>query len=898
MESLRVLSQKSPIGPKPARPPEDEPRPTELYRVLSEIRRAKGATTTQREEVWRLAKLSPKAAVEMLHYDDYLPERPEVYDWFALQVGESRLPVWVLVRDPRRRSQLVAKAKEGSEEALHGLARLDWKSAEPIARSLTTSKSSYTALQLLFAKYPGDPKVRAELLALVNSPTAGQIIKDIAARILLGEKSTEADALFELLWPRPEWNSDLGTGPLVDFIARDPQRWTPYLTRELCDPSSARHRNAAHLLVDLGTADSLRPLLPWLKHPDTDWTRIYVEALARVDLPEAIPSLVAIVENDKENRLVAAAVSALQRYDVPELREILRRRILSSDDDWTAKWVAAQGIRLNFFTPSEKLAAIGELADGLAVADEKSQANLLWSMPEGPLSPQYILAIALMDEPDAALRSDMLALARQWRATQDSRLPGLEKLILQLKDVTLSYAVEQLGQGDISPALLRRLFEKALFSPEELQPLRADLDAMRALGGPRGAVAMCLLGDQVEIDRALRTGTPETVTALLSAARIMGLELSLATLEETAKDHQFKDLVVACLEPRSDRAAHQLLLRLSKAYAISGQAYGGENAGFLSEQQGLLLTAYEELGRRGEVYSLTGFTGGYTAFPFQYEVWMMPEKAEFRISFGTAGYEVRELDAAERRSFEEFINGRGVDEWPRSEWTGRTHTPDYEYLHLKPSGGHRVTANIENLGPPSNFRAGRRYGELYHLFRSLADKPTASVHSALEGIPHARTVYDSHYVWQVSDFTYPPEPSAEAASFLYEHTDGSVLARVEQGDTNVRWRRVEADGLGGPVEAPSFAKGSSTDIRKSRPAQPSGAGQYWSAKESDSGTVIGVVDEQGSRFERRGYYPNLSFSTPEMWVVGEKVYVVVRGDILGLPLGDFADGKTNSAVGP
>ena len=59
--------------------------------------------------------------------------------------------------------------------------------------------------------------------------------------------------------------------------------------------------------------------------------------------------------------------------------------------------------------------------------------------------------------------------------------------------------------------------------------------------------------------------------------------------------------------------------------------------------------------------------------------------------------------------------------------------------------------------------------------------------------------------------------------------------------------------------------------------------RYWAAMSTKLGTEVGLVDEATFEFDVKAHFPGLYFSSSQMWVQGDLIYVTI-GDIITLPL--------------
>lgn len=214
-----------------------------------------------------------------------------------------------------------AKVKDSNGYVTHhfdliSLARVDWDRANPIVSNLyanSSQKASQTAA--LWALYlhaieegsPSDTdRYRDELKAIVEDKTLSDGIRDLALDALSLEKdwSGRDEWYFSLM--QDETLLELGTYTgLTTLISASPDE--KYIDRmiALLDSDNINVRTAAarNLFTKLSKdrPEIVRALLPWLANPkwlrpNTGGRDLIIQALSRVKLPEAVPALVAALD--------------------------------------------------------------------------------------------------------------------------------------------------------------------------------------------------------------------------------------------------------------------------------------------------------------------------------------------------------------------------------------------------------------------------------------------------------------------------------------------------------------------------------------------------------------------------------------------------------------------------
>src|SRR5262249_52150444 len=123
-----------------------------------------------------------------------------------------------------------------------------------------------------------------------------------------------------------------------------PEKWVPFLRDLIGNPNRNLHSGAAKsLLARLQKTNNKKLeveiaqlLLPWLF--DAQWAGEafrydFIYALEEVELPEAVPGLIHVLETEKESETRAAAARALKKYRDPRAIPALRRLLKTEENE-------------------------------------------------------------------------------------------------------------------------------------------------------------------------------------------------------------------------------------------------------------------------------------------------------------------------------------------------------------------------------------------------------------------------------------------------------------------------------------------------------------------------------------------------------------------------------------
>jgi hypothetical protein len=228
-----------------------------------------------------------------------------------------------------------------------------WESAEPLLTSLAGGgqpRSSTLALTLLYKHAVAEKdsaavdRYRERLRAVTSNRNAPAWARNAAIKALSLSEWASRDEWYLSLFAdktllRPS-DGSYGFLPLTTLLDRDPDRWISVMAKLVESKDAAVRQNAASCLVQFvngdGPAsqrrDAALPVLRWLSNPA--WLRIgstyrawFMQHMGELDIPEAVPGLIWIVENEEEHSHWAARTLAhyTDQRAVPVLRKALER---------------------------------------------------------------------------------------------------------------------------------------------------------------------------------------------------------------------------------------------------------------------------------------------------------------------------------------------------------------------------------------------------------------------------------------------------------------------------------------------------------------------------------------------------------------------------------------------
>jgi hypothetical protein len=328
------------------------------------------------------------------------------------QDSRGRLREWLMCNSEYLRDELIHEASSVKDDdgdvkgswSLAALARMDWRTAEPLLKNYAEGGAPLTmtfALGLLY-----------EHAARNNQSADAGNYRDRLKRIAGASqapgsaRAMAVEALMKTDWQgRDEWFislfadrtiSELTDGyrtinAIHESVKRDPDRWIPAVSRLIGHGDRNVHNAAALCLaqfVDRGERkdarkEALLPLLPWLSDPqwaDTSesFVRVsLVESMVRLKMREALPGLIWIIRNDRRfirTQAVEALAEMCDTSVVPVLREAIRSR-MKNDDDYSPVSMIQALIACGGLSIEETLAALESCAENSEIRVNNLRAS-------------------------------------------------------------------------------------------------------------------------------------------------------------------------------------------------------------------------------------------------------------------------------------------------------------------------------------------------------------------------------------------------------------------------------------------------------------------------------------------------------------------------------------------
>ncbi len=720
----------------------------------------------------------------------YLPDEAPTYEWVKDHLDTSSRDVveparpaireWLMQRSRHYRAELCAAAASArfernaivGQEAVEALARLDGVAAEPVLRAHTDG---------------GEPRLRALALGLQldravhDRALARAVALEAALRAIVADKTAPGlaralafDAVFRRAAPdRPAWYvacvrdatlTDLSDGrhhwPLAMPAIRDPDRWLPLLAALVRDPDRAVRDSAVRCLFVFvpghdapRRADALRALLPWLDDPEwssVDRGRSYLlDALARVDVPEALPALLRLAKSTSGRDLAEVAL-ALARDPGPAATAAVRDALVRLGDEPTRaelfRLVFEEGstrdralLLVRCTVEANRREVIQALLERGGLDDDEAFAALVAHGREPPRADDTDTRILALDAQIGGLLVDrrgwsdalvdrLVAAAGELRA----RDPGVADRLQALADAAPGRrqdlaTLRAIAEGTVTSARVTA----ALHRRAQLRECVGDeLGALVRSSGVARGIAVALL-DRAEASNAvLAGGDPDAQRALLACARIARQVLPVAPVADLVRsaDPGLARAATVYLQDADGEEARAALIARpgAKVHLRGGRAIYPQ----LAFWEDRLLAEIESDPGLEETFAL--LSRGHWGHRGQIVIRVRGGRAvashvDIAVPIAGGGVQmmtdgplrwVRDVSATELLELRRFIREYEIDELAPL-YTPVFHGIQYEYVHLTRLHGRSVFMN----NPGNGGSAGTRPELLCERLESLVRGP-------------------------------------------------------------------------------------------------------------------------------------------------------------------------------
>jgi hypothetical protein len=787
-------------------------------------------------------------------------ENDQGLSWQPLLYG------WLMTHSKYFREELVdlAHSVKSDEymanEALVALAKLDWEVAGPLLESLASSAKPNLvglALSLLYqhAIEKNDEMLvencRKRLKEIVANPGAMGISHSLALGSLmstewngqedwfislfndpvlagLGEETdsqTSKEASDDvskrphiILPPRDSPPDHESSSPLSVVISMKPGKWVPLIAKLIGNNNRTVHDAAVNCLIDYVTdetgdkqlrREAARMLLPWLA--DRAWSSAprrlaLIYDFGDLELPESVPALISILENDESDANRTAAANALCAYRNPgaisALRGALEREKFEGYREHIVTAIALSG----GFSDDEMAAAIEAYARMISTSKGEEEISLSAYVENKQLLPLKVSIGRIIHESSEIEITEGLA-ARLFARIDElrSNQPEVAKQILMtIREAPLRIAdvklIERIsgGTADIDDLKL------ALEIRDQLQDSVAEeLQALFKQRGYISGIAAAVLNDQNRNIGILKGKDSKAQLALLACARYLRDKLPIDSLAGllNGPDRTLARAVESYLEVEDSAAARKLVIAKHPGKAlILGDIYRlGED-----QHRHQTVQRWEEMMRR-EILSPNGVDEIYALMilstPLDFSgvvIRVKGRKAELSLGEVEGRRRIRQLADTEIQELKDFTSRQDVDDLGPQSWEGvdRGVTPNYVYLRVTREAGRRVLLDHFGRMP----KTPTLHEELSGLFYKLSKSGDFKEHYTLEDKVRGLEVMMADNKQKALMVCMEER---QVRVLVEEEEVGSALGGLSKSS---EWRSFSSGGFGSATDEPSACR--------------------------------------------------------------------------------------------
>ena len=608
----------------------------------------------------------------------------------------KELRSWLIYNSKYFLDELLARASKVKDDVKFGgidkendlktLATLDWPTAEPLIKSLAETgqqRTSTLAISLLYqhAVETGDStaedKFRTRLQTIAADKNfAGWARNSAIEALSLTKWSGRDDWYLSLFRDESLINlSDNGYGfsPLSAILFKDADKWIPIMTKLVGSSDRPVQQSAAMCLVryaiDSPRRDAILPVLRWLSEPD--WLpngdggerTHFMQKMDELEIPESVPGLLWIIENDESNAKWAART--IGHYKDPRAIPALKKALLQNNDDDRVMildgLIASGGL-----TEAEAVDALEKFAAKSMTAEGQNEIyELYYSRDRVPLPIFIGRYLATKNEVPPEIVRAVLARASALRKQN----PELARALLRIaegwpgKYVDLD-VINRIAAGTADAETIGNVLERR----EKLrESSRQELQALIRVGGVAQSIGSILLDDNVLVQTILSSGDQPSQIALLASARLTQTPLPVAVVGPLLKS---KNSLLAQAAERyllveDSKEAQTLLWKHHPGEGfITGwreniQLIAGNNFDAMGKNEERLRSELFKENGPLEIFALVANISG----DYQHVLRVYSDRAVYTRYEDSARYRERVISKAELSVFKQFVDSNNLEEF-------------------------------------------------------------------------------------------------------------------------------------------------------------------------------------------------------------------------------------------
>ncbi|MEP6902571.1 MAG: HEAT repeat domain-containing protein [Actinomycetota bacterium] len=496
----------------------------------------------------------PKIAESVKHiYDLMLQVKTREYGIYTIRN-------WLVYHSDVYVDELLKKAEKVKDKdeyvtnqaELLALTRIDWEKAAPILEKLVNDKNQPVSSTLAKWAYythalaTGDDgdisKYRRQLQEVVENRNSRPGARDLALDSLVSETDWDGrddwylsllsdETLYEL-----KINNSVYTGLTTLLLYSPPEKYIKAMAA-LVESKNSTVRKAAikNLTTQLGEAniDAVRALLPWLANPNwagaiVNGRAALINAVGKVDLPESIPGLIAILTNEEEFRPIAA--QALAGYKDARAVPALKLALATEKNPYNRNIFINALIECGGLTDDEQMSALETYATAISTTDGLNQYDLGGYYRRDdvdnekppktvPLAISIGSFVAFRPEQSDGLVVRAIERLKALRKTKPAVAGALAGIMRRWKGRVIF--IERLRQIRDGEADLETILAALAKRKEIREKVPNDVFALRGAAGTGRGIGACLAEDNTDFLNILGQKDADAQTAMLGCARLL-----------------------------------------------------------------------------------------------------------------------------------------------------------------------------------------------------------------------------------------------------------------------------------------------------------------------------------------------------------------------------------------
>jgi hypothetical protein len=432
------------------------------------------------------------------------------------------------------------------EEAIWALADLSWTNAEPLLRGLIASGQPRATALALSVYYEhaieekdlaNEERYRRDLQAIAVNRNQPGYARNLAIETLAsGEWSGVEDWYLGLF--QDETLLDLGDAeyslsPLLSPFTADMKKWVPIMTRLIESKDINVRSAAAACLVTVDVDEetnkkALTPLLPWLMNPawinDASGRRWrLIQNLGTVKIPESVPGLISVIENDDSDPAYARgfAAQSLVLYQDQRAVPALRKALAKEKDEGQRQRLIKGLLGSNGLSDAEQLEALEAYASKIASAETRMDFIRYRGPQEEPLSPTLSIGRFLgqsRETPSESLINAVLTRAEELKSDNAPLAGALLEIAHQWQGQQVELdIIRRINNGSADSGTIAEAIQR---KDKMQEGLRAELQGLASVAGAAQGIGAVLLNDPTLAQGVLNSEDEPAQIALLACSRL------------------------------------------------------------------------------------------------------------------------------------------------------------------------------------------------------------------------------------------------------------------------------------------------------------------------------------------------------------------------------------------